>query len=248
MRSASVTAAAGQGLPVSKAWTIASWSAIGAGVAGLAGLFSTVPWPELFSFDAVPSNAIVRDPRLFGVLVGHYGILTAGGVLGLLAGLLFSLLLRRRRPAAATALLIAAGAGVMGYAAARRTIDVALNGGRSTVELEFPVAVGGGMLLVGTAAMTWILRHDTNWGFMILGLSSPVLVGGGVAAFAILGEGVFPMIWGVTFPPPPDYLLAIWFIVLGCLARTGQLQPAVDAHPAARARSIVGFDGGGEHG
>ncbi len=223
-----MTTEAGDGLPVSKAWTIASWSAIGAGVAGLAGLLSTLPWPELFSIDAVPSSAIFFDPGLLVVLIGHYGILATGGVLGLLAGVMFSLLLRRHRPAAAAAVLVAAGAGLMGYAAVRRTFDVALNDGRSTVDLATPVALGGGVLLVGTAALTWILRHHTNRGFVILGFSSPVLVGAGVAMFAILGEGLFPMIWGVTFPPPPDYLLSAWFIVLGWLARTGRLQRVID--------------------
>ncbi len=222
------------GPPVSRSLGVAAWSAIGAGVAGLTGLLSTLPWPELFSLDAVPSNAIVFEPRLFGVLVGHYAILAAGGVLGLLAGVMFSLVLRRRRPAAAAALLVAAGAGLMGYAAGRRAVDVVLHDGRSTVELEMPVAIGGVMLLVGTAALTWVLRRDTGRGFVILGVTSPVLVAAGVAAFAILGEDLFPMIWGLTFPPPPDYLLAVWFIVLGWLARTGQLQGVIDI--AARSR------------
>lgn len=212
----------------SRLLALAAWTAIGAGVAGLAGLASTLPWPELFAIDALPSSAIHFDPGLFVVLVGHYGILATGGVLGLLAGVTFSLLLRRRGAAAAAALVIAAGAGTMGYAAARRTIDVALHDGRSTLELGLPVAVGGALVLVGTAALTWILRHDTNRGFVILGLSSPVLVGAGVAMFAILGEGLFPVIWGVTFPPPPDYLLSAWFITLGWMARTGRLQRVVD--------------------
>lgn len=234
--------------PVGRSLRIAAWSAIGAGVAGLAGLLSTLPWPELFGLDAVPNNAIVFDPRLFGVLVGHYGILALGGVLGLLAGVMFSLVLRRRRLAAAAALLVAAGSGVMGYAAGRRAVDVALNDGRSTLELAALVWGGGGMLLAGTVVLTLALRRDTGMGFLVLGLSSPVLVAVGVATFAILGEGRFPMIWGLTFPPPPDYLLAIWFIVLGWLARTGQLQLVVVADPAARARGVVGSDGGGQHG
>lgn len=228
----------------SRSLRVAARSAIGAGIAGLAGLVSTLPWPELFGFDAVPHQAIVVDPGLFVVLVGHYGILAAGGVLGLLAGVMFSLVLHRHRPAATAALLVAAGAGLMGYAAGRRAIDVALHGGRSTLELETLVWSGGAMLLVGTVIFTLALRRETGVGFLLLGLSSPVLVGTGTAAFAILGEGFYPMIWGLTFPPPPDYLLAVWFIVLGWLARTGRLQPVVDAGIMPRARSVVGMDGG----
>lgn len=215
-----------------KALRIASWSAIGAGVAGLAGLLSTLPWPELFSFDAVPAIAISRDPRLFVVLVGHYGILATGGVLGLLAGVTFSLALHRHRPAAATALLVAVGAGLMGYAAARRAVDVALHDGRSTIELEAMVWTGGGMLLIGTAALTLALRRDTGRGFLLLGLSSPVLVAAGLTMFLVVGPDAYPTIWGLTFPPPSDYLLAAWFVVLGLLARTGRLQRVVeDAGP-----------------
>lgn len=185
---------------------------------------STLPWPELFSIDAVPNNAIVLEPRLFVVLVGHYGILAAGGLLGLLAGALFSLGQRRRWPAAVSALLVAAGSGIMGYAAGRRAVDVVLHDGRSTVELETFVAIGGAILLLGTMALTLALRRETGKGFLILGVSSPVLVVAGVAAFAILGDARFPTIWGLTFPPPPDYLLAFWFIVLGWLARTGRFE------------------------
>lgn len=56
-----------------------------------------------------------------------------------------------------------------------------------------------------------------------------MLVVAGVTLFVILGADGFPTIWGVTFPPPPDYLLAIWFIVLGRTARTGRFQHLIDA-------------------
>lgn len=216
------------GPPGSRPLRTAAWSAIGAGTLGLLGLVSTLPWPELFSPGAVPGNAVVFDPRLLVVLVGHYGILAGGGALGLLAGVLFSLELRRHRPAAAAALLIAAGSVAMGYAAAHRAIDVALHDGRSTIELSTLVWGGGSMLLIGTATLTLALRRDTSMGFLTLGLASPALVAAGTAVFVVVGADVYPMIWGLTFPPPPDYLLAAWFIVLGWQARTGQLQPVVD--------------------
>lgn len=159
--------------PTSSSLRVAAWSAIGAGVAGLLGLVSTLPWPELFSVDAVPSKAIVVDPGLFVVLIGHYGTLAAGGALGLLAGVMFSLVLRRRRPAAAAALLVAAGAGLMGYAAGRRAIDVALHDGRSPVELETLVWSGGAMLLVGTWSSRWRCGARRGWASCCSGSAHP---------------------------------------------------------------------------
>lgn len=193
------------------------------------GLLSTLPWPELFSLDAVPGNAVVFDPRLLWVLIGHYAVLAIGGALGLVAGTTLSSLLRRHRPAAAGALVLGAGAGVMGYAAVRRAVDVLLHDGRSTLELSTPVGVGGTMVLVGTLALTLALRRHTGTGVVVLGLSAPVLVAAGITVFVVVGEDAFPEIWGVTFPPPPDYLLAVWFIVLGRLVRIGRFQHLVDA-------------------
>lgn len=189
----------------------------------------------------MPYNAIIFDPRLFVVLVGHYAILATGGALGLLAGTMLSSGLRRRRPAAAAALLAGAGSGVMGYAAARRAVDVALHDGRSTLELSTLVWVGGSMFLIGTVVLTLALRRHTGTGFVVLGLSSPVIVVAGVTIFLVFGEDAIPMIWGLTFPPPPDYLLAIWFIVLGWLARTGRFQHLTDADasgPSSGATSV----------
>lgn len=187
--------------------------------------FSTLPWPELFSIDAVPDHAIVRDPDLLAVLIGHYVILAAGGALGLLAGVLFGVGLRRRRPAAAAALLVAAGSGLMGFAAGRRAVDVAVHDGRSTVELEALVWGGGSLVLMGAALLSLALRRDTGRGFLILGLSAPAMITTGIATFAVFGPDAYPTIWGLTFPPPSDYLLAAWFITLGQLARTGRLGP-----------------------
>lgn len=202
---------------------VAGWCGIIAGVLGLLGLASTIPWPELYSFDAHPFSVIHGNPDLLPVLVGHYAILGTGGLFGLLTGALLSVALRRRAMAAASALVVALGAGTMGYAGAHRAIDVAVNDGISTVELQTTVWVGGAILLLGSLVLTLVLRRDTGRIFLLLGISAPVLVGAGTAAFSILGESTFPMIWGVTFPPPPDYLLAVWFIALGWLARTGQL-------------------------
>lgn len=203
--------------------SVAGWLAIGAGVAGLLGLASTVPWPELYSFDARPHNAIVRNPRLAWVLTGHYAILAAGGTLGLLAGALLGIALRHRPWVAVAAAFVAAGSGMMGYAAVRRAVDVADNAGRSTVELQTLVWSGGTVLLLGALVLTLLLRRHGGWVFVALGVGASVLVAAGTAAFAVLGESAFPVIWGVTFPPPPDYLLAMWFIALGWLARTGRL-------------------------
>lgn len=202
---------------------VAGWCAVGAGVLGLLGLASTIPWPELYSFDARPQNAVTRDPGLLPVLVAHYAILATGGLLGLTAGVLVAMVLRHRPLAAVSTLLVAAGAGMMGYAAGRRAIDVAVNDGRSTLELETLVWVGGSLLLLGTLVLTLVLRRQAGKVFLVLGIASPVLVAGGTAAFLLLGETAIPMVWGVTFPPPPDYLLAMWFIALGWLARTGRL-------------------------
>lgn len=134
-------------------------SSIGAGFAGLAGLLSTLPWRELFSIDATPRNAVVRDPDLLTVLVGHYAVLAVGGLFGLLAGLILAVELRRRRPTAAAALCLATGSTTMGYAAMRKAFDLALNDGRSTVELESLVWTGGGLVLVGAALLSIALRH-----------------------------------------------------------------------------------------
>lgn len=216
--------------PRGRLGTVAGWCAICAGVLGLLGLASTIPWPELYSFDALPQAAIYREPGLLPVLVGHYAILGAGGLFGLLAGVLLAAALRRRPGAATSALLVAVGAGMMGYAAMRRAIDVAVTRGRSTAELTTIVWTGGAVLLVGSLVLTLLLRRHGGRVFLALGIASPVLVGGGTAAFAILGASLFPMIWGVTFPPPPDYLLAMWFIALGWLARTGQLPTAAYQH------------------
>lgn len=201
---------------------VAAWCAIGAGCAGLVGLLSTLPWPELFSIDATPRNAVVRDPGLLSVLVGHYAVLAAGGVLGLLAGLLLGVELRRRRPTAAAALLVAVGSGTMGYAAMRKAINLGIHDGRSTLELESFVWAGGGLVLVGAALLSIALRHAGRL-LVVLGLASPVLVSGGVAVLAVFGPDLYPAVWGLTFPPPSDYLLATWFIVLGWLGKTGQL-------------------------
>lgn len=208
----------------SRSLRIGGWSAISAGVAGLVELMSTVPWPQLFSLDAVPGNAVVLDPRLLVVLVGHYAILAAGAALGLLSAAMLGFGLRRRPWAAAAALLVAAGSAMMGYAAGHRAVDVAMHAGRSTVGLSTLVWVGGSSILLGTLLLTLALRRQAGKLFLILGLSSPVLVAAGTTMFLMLGEDAIPMIWGVTFPPPPDYLLAVWFIVLGRLARTGRLQ------------------------
>lgn len=215
------------GSPRSRSVRIGGWFAIAAGVAGLAGLMSTVPWPQLFSFDAVPGNAVVVDPRLMTVLVGHYGILAAGGTLGLIATALLAFGLRPSPWGAAAALLVAAGSAMMGYAAGRRAVDVSMHAGRSTVELSTLVWAGGSIILLGTLLLTLVLRREGGKLFLILGLSSPVLVAAGTAVFLVVGEEAIPMVWGVTFPPPPDYLLAIWFIVLGRLARTGHPQAAI---------------------
>lgn len=211
---------------------IGGWCAMAAGVLGLLGLVSTIPWPELYSFDARPQNAVVRDPGVLPILVGHYGILATGGLFGLLGGALVAVGLRRRPAAALFALLVAAGAGIMGFGGARRGIDVALNQGRSTLELEMVVWVGGSLLLVGTLMLSLLLRHHGGRVFLALGLASPALVALGTTIFGIFGEDAIPMIWGVTFPPPPDYLLAMWFISLGWLARTGQL-PTAAFRPAS---------------
>lgn len=213
---------------------IGAWSAIGAGIAGLAGLLSTLPWPELFGLDAVPNNAIVLDPRLSIVLVGHYVILAAGGILGLVAGVMLSSRLRPPWWGSAASLLVAAGAATMGYAAARRAIDVAVHDGRSTLELSSFVWYGGGLFLLGTLLVTLALRRRASSLFVVLGLSSPVLVAAGTAVFIVLGEDAIPMIWGLTSPPPPDYLLALWFIVLGWSARNGRFQDLASRGGAAR--------------
>lgn len=202
-------------------------AAIAAGVAGIVGLISSIPWPELFSLDAVPVTAVAIDPGLSAVMVGHYGILAAGGALGLLAGAMLGWGLRRRLSESGGALVIASGSAMMFYAAARRAVDVAINSGRSTVELASFVWIGGTMFLVGTVVLTLALRRRTGKLFVLLGLSAPALVTGGILMFVWVGPDVYPSIWGVTFPPPSDYLLAIWFIVLGQLARTGRLESGI---------------------
>lgn len=206
------------------AWlAIGGWAATGAGVAGLVGLLSVIPWPELFSLDANPGNAIVVDPGLKGVLVGHYAILAGGGVLGLVAGLILALTLRGRTAARVGALMLAGASAAFAYASTVRATDLIVYG-RATEDVEVVVWGGGGVLLIAVVILTLAVRDRTGPGFLLLGLGAPVLVVAGIATFIVMGPDFYPEVWGVTFPPPSDYLLAIWFVGLGRVMRTGLRQ------------------------
>lgn len=202
---------------------VAGGAAVAGGIAGLIGLFSTLPWPELYSPGASPTTALFRQPWLGPVLVGHYVVLAVGGASAVVAGAAFAVALRERPVACGAAVLLALGSVGMAYPAAARAIDVAMNEGRSTQEFVSIVFAGGGLFLAGSLVLTLALRHRTSRWFLVLGIAAPTLVTGGLLAFVWLGEDAFPVIWGVTIPPPTDYVLAIWFIVLGWLAWTGQL-------------------------
>ncbi|MDX1658506.1 MAG: hypothetical protein R3343_06775 [Nitriliruptorales bacterium] len=198
--------------------TIGGWAATGAGVAGLLGLLSVIPWPELFAIDARPINAITRRPGLKYVLVGHYAILVAGGVLGSVAGVGLVLARRRRFVHLLGGLLLAGASAAFAYAATVRTID--LSDGRAVEDVEGVVWAGGGVLLIAVVILTLALRRHAGTSFLLLGLGAPVLVVAGIATFMLVGPDFYPEIWGVTFPPPSDYLLAIWFVGLGRVMRT----------------------------
>lgn len=195
-------------------------AAVGAGVAGVLGLLSVIPWPELFSLDANPGNAVVMDPGLQVVLVGHYMILVAGGALGLVAAVILVVALRGWATVRIGALMLAGGSAAFTYAAAVRAIDLTVNDGRASEDVEVVVWGGGAVLLVGVVALTLALRRQGGKGFLLLGLGAPLLVAAGIATFVLVGPDFYPEIWGVTFPPPTDYLLAIWFIGLGRVMRT----------------------------
>lgn len=190
-----------------------------AGVAGILGLLSVLPWPELFSLDANPGNALVVDPGLEVVLVGHYVILVVGGGFGLVASVVLAAVLRRRVAARIGAMMLAAGSAAFASAATVRAIDLSVNEGRAAVDVEGLVWAGGIALLVGVVAVTLALRREGGTGFFLLGIGAPAAVGAGILAFALLGPDFYPEVWGVTFPPPTDYLLAIWFIGLGRVMR-----------------------------
>lgn len=230
-----------------RAWLrVGGWAAVGAGVAGLLGLVSVIPWPELFSLDARPGNALVADPGLEIVLVGHYVILVAGAALGLSAAVILAFTLRRRPTALMGAIILAGASAALAYATTVRAVDLAVNDGRATEDVAAVVWGGGGALLVGVVLLTLALRHRAGPGFLFLGLGAPALVAAGVATFALVGPDFYPDIWGVTFPPPSDYLLAIWFIGLGRVMHRG-LIPTRDRasaggsptgrRPARRSRS-----------
>lgn len=196
---------------------IGGWAAIGAGVAGLLGLVSVIPWPELFSLDAHPGNAVAMDPRLKVVLVGHYAILAAGGVLGLVAGVMLGLALRDRVAALLGAPMLAGASAAFAYAATVRATD--LVDGRATEDVEAVVWAGGSLLLVAVVIVTLALKRHTGMRFLLLGLGAPMLVAAGIVTFMLIGPDFYPEVWGVTFPPPTDYLLAIWFVALGRVMR-----------------------------
>lgn len=198
-------------------WRVGGWAAVGAGVFGLLGLVSVIPWPELFSLDANPGNALVLNPELKVVLVGHYAILVAGGVLGTVAAVTLVGVLRSRPIGLAGAVLLTVACLGLGHASLVRAIDMAANAGRPSQDVEAQVWAGGAALLVAVVLLTLALRSQASRGFLLLGLIAPALVVAGVTAFAVLGAQVYPEIWGVTFPPPTDYLLAGWFVSLGRL-------------------------------
>ncbi|MBW3664951.1 MAG: hypothetical protein KY469_17795 [Actinobacteria bacterium] len=160
------------------------------------------------------------DPGLQVVLVGHYMILVAGGALGLVAAVILVVALRGWATVRIGALMLAGGSAAFTYAAAVRAIDLTVNDGRASEDVEVVVWGGGAVLLVGVVALTLALRRQGGKGFLLLGLGAPLLVAAGIATFVLVGPDFYPEIWGVTFPPPTDYLLAIWFIGLGRVMRT----------------------------
>lgn len=215
-----------------RALRLGGWSAIGAGIAGLLALVSVIPWPELFSIEARPMNVIYGQPGLRVVLVGHYAILAAGALLGVIAGICLGWAFRRQPLAVLAWVLVVVGAAIWLYASAAKAF-YSMEGLRTTTYSE-AVFRGGYFFLPGVALVTLALRRFAGRWFLLLGLAAPVLVGAGVAAFDLGFADLYPDIWGVTFPPPTDYLLALWFIVVGRIATDPTRAEQVQGSPSLR--------------
>src|SRR5438874_2680413 len=85
-------------------------------------------------------------------------------------------------------------------------------------------ATGAGVLLFNVAL--WRTRVAPRWiagfGLLVTALQAGYLT---VILSSVLpgGRMLIPMIWGLTLPPPGDYLLALWFILVGISLMRGRV-------------------------
>lgn len=185
-------------------------AAICAGTLGIVALLSVLPYPDLYGPEARPSSILSMHPGVRTIWVMHYLVLLAGAVIAFPAAYALYRALRQGGPTLAflAFLLMVAGLVAFAYGSTLRSLMV-------TQSLRILIGVGGTAFLGGVllfSVMMWRTTTFPRWipGLGILGTTAQF-----VLAYLVLFGPLPPLIWGVTLPPPGDWLVALWFAFVG---------------------------------
>jgi len=185
-------------------------AAICAGTLGIVALLSVLPYPDLYGPDARPSSTLSIHPGVRMIWVTHYLVLLAGAVIAFPAAYVLYRALRQGGPTIAflAFLLMVAGLVAFAYGSTLRSLMV-------TRSLYILISGGGTAFLGGVflfSVMMWRRSTFPRWiaGLGILGTAAQFAL----AYFVFFGP-LPPLIWGITLPPPGDWLVAIWFVFVG---------------------------------
>jgi|GEM_PF-5055902 len=191
-------------------------AAICAGTLGIVALLSVLPYPDLYGPDARPSSTLSIHPGVRMIWVTHYLVLLAGAVIAFPAAYVLYRALRQGGPTIAflAFLLMVAGLVAFAYGSTLRSLMV-------TRSLYILISGGGTAFLGGVllfSVMMWRTSTFPRWiaGLGILGTTAQF-----VLAYLVFFGPLPPLIWGLTLPPPGDWLVALWFVFVGFHLRKG---------------------------
>lgn len=205
-------------------------------LAGLIGILvevHIVPYRDLFDLNPRRIVFALQDPVLRLQYILHFASMTVAGLAAIPGMYVLQRLMRHSSPGRmplVAFLLITAGLAVFSYASALNAvvfphlgvatvaglatgeaIDVAARVNRHTVIV---VSTAGAAFLVGVLLFSYGLWRTRLFsrGLAALGVVATLLL----ALFgALIYADRMPFIWGLTFPPPPEYLLSLWFLFVG---------------------------------
>lgn len=225
---------------------IGGTGALTAGLIGILAELHIIPYRDMFELSPRRIVFALSDAGLRTQYFLHFGAMAVAGLVALPGIFALRQLLREwtRAWLLAAFLLTSIGLMVFSYASVVNIVTfprlaIAVSTGKTTLVEAIGIAgkvnahtiavVTGG----GTAFLAGILLFSyAIWRTSLL--SRWVAALGFTATFLLIVFGALiysdrmPFIWGLTFPPPPEYLLSFWFILVGLnLIRMGVMSGKV---------------------